>query len=57
MCGHVIKAWRLFNTVIIKPSALSTVVPDGRGLAIFAYIGDMLDNKEFAHSVPANDTF
>jgi hypothetical protein len=43
--------------MIIKASALSTVVPDGRDLAIFAYIGGMLDNKEFSHSVPVNDTF
>jgi hypothetical protein len=43
--------------MIIKASALSAVVPDGRDLAIFTHISGMLDNKEFAHSVPANDTF
>jgi hypothetical protein len=43
--------------VIIKASALSTVVPDGRDLAIFTHIRDILDNKEFADSVPGNDTF
>ena len=36
---------------------LSTVVPDGRDLGIFTHIGGMLDNEEFAHFVPANDTF
>jgi hypothetical protein len=45
------------HTMIIKASALSTVVPDGRDLGIFTHIGGVLDNKEFAHSVPANDTF
>jgi hypothetical protein len=43
--------------MVIKASALSTMVRDGRDLAIFTHIGGMLDNKEFAHSVPANDTF
>ena len=43
--------------MIIKASALSTVVPDGRDLGIFTHIGGMLDNKEFAHSVPVSDTF
>ena len=43
--------------MIIKASTLSAVVPDDRHLAIFTYIGGMLDNKEFAHSVPVNDTF
>jgi hypothetical protein len=36
---------------------VSAVVPDGRDLAIFTHIGGMLDKKEFAHSVPADDTF
>src|SRR5271155_2396144 len=46
-----------FHTMIIKASALSAVVPDGRDLAIFTHIGCMLDNKEFPHPAPANDTF
>jgi hypothetical protein len=45
------------HAMIIKASALSTVVPDGRDLGIFTHIGGVLDNKEFAHSVPANDAF
>ena len=45
------------HTVIVKASALSTVVPDGRDLGIFTHISGMLDDKEFAHSVPGNDTF
>jgi hypothetical protein len=44
------------HTMIIKASALSTVVPDGRDLGIFTHIGGTLDNKESAYSVPANDT-
>jgi hypothetical protein len=43
--------------MVTKASTLSTVVPDGRDLAYFTHIGGMLDNKEFAHSVSANDTF
>jgi hypothetical protein len=43
--------------MIIKASAVSTVVLNGRDLSIFAHIGGMLDSEEFAHSVPANDTF
>jgi hypothetical protein len=35
---------------------VSAVVPDGRDLAIFTHMGGMLDKKEFAHSVPADDT-
>ena len=44
-------------TMIVKASALSTVVPDGRDLGIFTHIGGVLDNKELAYSGPANDTF
>jgi hypothetical protein len=36
---------------------LTAVALDGRGLAIFTHIGGMLDNKEFAYSVLANDMF
>ena len=56
---HCLYSMRTVNTshaMIIKASAPSTVVPDGRDLGIFTHIGGMLDNKEFACSVPVNDT-
>jgi hypothetical protein len=43
--------------MVTKASTLSIVVPDGRDLAYLTHIGGMLDNKEFAHSVSANDRF
>jgi hypothetical protein len=44
------------HAMIIKASASTTVVPGGRDLGIFTHTGGMLDNKEFACSVPVNDT-
>ena|SRR5437764_13160637 len=59
-CGTTFTVYTMLislYTLIIKASALSTVVPDSRDLAIFMHIGGMLDNKKFAYSVPANDMF